>query len=69
MVSKWGLNHNEAAKNPLFGPYGSVQLFIHWKPGLGYLRGANYSQAGGWTTGYPLITPGSSRGVPGKHVV
>jgi hypothetical protein len=34
------------------------------KPGLGYSRGANYSQAGGWTTGYPLITPGSSRGVP-----
>jgi hypothetical protein len=29
-------------------------------------RGANYCQAGRWTTGYPLITPGSSRGVPSK---
>jgi hypothetical protein len=34
------------------------------KPGLGYSRGDKYSQAGGWTTGYPLITPESSRGVP-----
>ena len=30
------------------------------KPGLGYSRGDKYSQAGGWTIGYPLITPGSS---------
>ena len=37
------------------------------KQGLGwYSPGADYSQAGGWTTGYPLITPGSSRGVPKK---
>ena len=33
------------------------------KQGLGYSPGADYSQAGGWTTGYPLITPGSNRGL------
>ena len=43
-----------AAGSVLFGC-----LFTR-KQGLGYSRVANYSQAGGWTTGYPLITPGSS---------
>ena len=46
--------------------HGSVRfgcLFTR-KPGLGYSRGDKYSQAGGWTIGYPLITPESSRGVP-----
>jgi hypothetical protein len=51
------------ARSRNLSPFWFVCLFTR-KPGLGYF--ANYSQAGGWTTGYPLITSGSSRGVPSK---
>ena len=66
VIQRWMINdcNNDYGPDEKF--IGSVRLFIHSKQCLGYSQGANYSQAGGWTTGYLLIIPGSGRGVPTK---